>query len=121
MNIIFFSDAGNVTFKRIFSGRGRCFFLPEGQRYVSNINAYIQKISYFHVFFDKDHLLSFSAKKKISYFPEKRNTIFPDSTKNTVFRREFFGKTLFSEHLEKTSYFQIFFLRKIIFLFASKE
>ena len=121
MNIIFFSDAGNVTFKRIFSGRGHCFFLPEGQRYVCNIDAYIQKISYFHVFFDKYHLLSFSAKKKISYLPEKRNTIFPDITKNTVFRREFFGKTIFSEHLEKTSCFQIFFWERSSFFLHLKS
>ena len=72
---------------------------------------FLIKIIFFH----------FPSKEKISYFPEKRNTILPDITKKTVIKREFFRKTIFPEHLKKTSYFQVVFLRKIIFPFASKE
>ena len=46
-------------------------------------------------------IFHFPPKKKNSYFLEKRNTIFPDITKKIMFRREFFGKTIFSKHLEK--------------------
>ena len=30
-------------------------FLPEGQHHVCNVYTYTRKISYFYVFFDKDH------------------------------------------------------------------
>ena len=72
---------------------------------------FLIKIIFFH----------FPAKEKIPYFLEKRNTMFPDITKKIVFRGEFLGKTIFSENLKKISYFQVFFLRKIIFPFVSKE
>ena len=36
-------------------------FLPGGQCHACNAYAHMQKISYFHAFFDKDHLLSFSV------------------------------------------------------------
>ena len=62
----------------------------------------------------------FCLKKKKSYFREKRNNIFPDITKKIIFKCDFFGKTIFSEHLKKTSYY-IYFLRKIIFLFPPKQ
>ena len=66
MNIIFFSCAGNVTFKRIFSDKGILVFLPGGQYHICNIYTYIQKISYLRVFFDKDHLLSFSVSSNVN-------------------------------------------------------
>ena len=31
----------------------------------------------------------------------KRNIIFPDNTKQIIFQRNFFGKTIISKHLEK--------------------
>ena len=34
-------------------------------------------------------------------FSGKRNIIFPDNTRKIIFQRDFFGKTIFSEHLEK--------------------
>ena len=52
-------------------------------------------------FFDKDNL-SFSVQRKNIIFSGGKNTIFPDNTTRTIiFQREFFGKTIFSEHLEK--------------------
>ena len=34
-------------------------------------------------------------------FSGKRNIIFPDNTTKIIFQRDFFEKTIFSEHLEK--------------------
>ena len=34
-------------------------------------------------------------------FSGKRNIIFPDNTRKIIFQRYFFGKIIFSEHLEK--------------------
>ena len=72
---------------------------------------FLIKIIFFH----------FPPKEKISYFLEKRNTIFPDITKKIMFRREFFGKTIFSEHLKKISYFQVFFWERSSFLLCLKN
>ena len=63
----------------------------------------------------------FPSKEKISYFLEKRNTIYPDITKKIQFRREFFGKTIFSEHLKKISCFQVFFWERSSFLLCLKN
>ena len=66
-------------------------------------------------------LFHFPPKENISYFLEKRSTIFPDITKNITFRRGFFGKTIFSEHLKKVSYFQVFFWERSSFLLCLKN
>ena len=60
----------------------------------------IQKTSYLHVFFEKDHF-HFPSVENISYFWGKRNAIFPDDKRKIIFQSNFFGKTIFSEHLEK--------------------
>ena len=59
-----------------------------------------RKLSYFHVFLEKDRL-SFSVEWKKYMFPCKKNIVFPDNTRKIIFQCNFFGKTLFSEHLEK--------------------
>ena len=89
------------------------FLLGEGGCHACNAYVYIQKIPYFHAFYDKIIFFHFLPKAKISYFLEKINI---------VFRHKFPGKTIFPEHLKKISYFQFFFffLRKIIFHFVSK-
>ena len=74
MNIIFFGDAGDVTLRCIFFGQDIFAFLPreEGEQCrACNTYAYIQKIPYFRAFFDKDHLLSFSAQRKNIMFSGK--------------------------------------------------
>ena len=71
---------------------------------------FLIKIIFFH----------FPPKEKI-YFLEKKNTIFPDITKKIMFRRQFFGKTIFSEHLKKISYFQIFFWDRSSFVLCLKN
>ena len=42
----------------------------------------------------------FRLKNKM-IFSGKRNIIFPDNTRKIIFQRNFFGKIIFSEHLEK--------------------
>ena len=72
---------------------------------------FLIKIIFFH----------FPPKEKISYFLEKRNTIFPDITKKIVFRCEFLGKTILSEYLKKISYFQVYFWERSSFLLCLKN
>ena len=82
MNIIFFGDAGDAILRFIYSGQGHlCFFALGGQCRACNTCAYIQKIPYFHAFFDKDHPLSFSAH---IIFSEKIKNIFSDITSQSV-------------------------------------
>ena len=73
-------------------------FIFVGKRNITFTN--IQKTSYFHVFFEKYHL-SFSVRKKNIIFSGKRNAIFPHDIRKIIFQCNFFGKTIFSEHLEK--------------------
>ena len=63
----------------------------------------------------------FPSKQKISYFLEKRNTIFPDITIKILFRREFLEKTIFSEQLKKILYFQVFFWEIASFFLCLKN
>ena len=114
--ISFFGDAGDVTLRCILSGQGHlCLFVVRVggkggmQCRACNAYAFIRKIPYFHAFFDKHHLLSFSAKKKKKIIFSGINTIFLDITKKIVFRREFPEKTIFPEHLKKILYFQVLF------------
>ena len=71
---------------------------------------FLIKIIFFH----------FPPKEKI-YFLEKKNTILPNITKKIMYRRQFFGKTNFSEHLKKISYFQIFFWDRSSFVLCLKN
>ena len=115
-----------MTLRCIFWGKGRlCLFAVRAGGVVQcracNAYAYIQKIPYFHAFFDKDHLLSFSAKKKKKIIFSGINTIFLDITKKIVFRREFPEKTIFPEHLKKILYFQVLFWERSSFLLCLKN
>ena len=107
---VFFRQEGTFFF---FWQKGNAKFLTFMHIYRKyHISMYfLIKIIFFH----------FPSKEKISYFPEKRNTILPDITKKTVIKREFFRKTIFPEHLKKTSYFQVVFLRRIPARFFWKD
>ena len=61
--------------------------------------AFEENISYFHVFF-WERSSCISCKNKL-IFSGKINTIFPDNTRKVKLQRNFFWKTIFSEHLEK--------------------
>ena len=60
----------------------------------------LKKILYFRVFFWERSSVIFRLTYKI-IFSGKRNIIFPDNTRKIIFQRNFFGKTIFSERLEK--------------------
>ena len=62
-------------------------------------------------------IFHFPSKEKRSYYREKGNTIFPDITKDIIFQCDFFVKTIFSEHLKKTSYFHVYFRERLSFFF----
>ena len=62
-------------------------------------------ISCFHVLFWGRSYFIFGLKNKI-IFLGKRNIIFPDNTtRKIIFQCDFFGKAIFSEHLEKENMF----------------
>ena len=50
-------------------------------------------------FFEKESVI-FRLKNKI-IFSGKRNIISPDDTRKVIFQCDFFGKIIFSKHLEK--------------------
>ena len=84
----------NPSFQ-IMQERSCAFMAPFGKAIFSEG---LKKISYFRVFFKKDHL-SFSV-----YFRGKRNIIFPDNTRKFIFQRNLLGKTIFSGRPEKRKY-----------------
>ena len=82
-------------------------FFRENIIFVTFIHIY--RKYHISMYFLRKIIFHFLSKGKISYFPEK-NTIFPDSTRKTIFKRDFlFGKTIFSGYLKEISYFHIFF------------
>ena len=91
----------SITFKRIFLG----------EYHICNIYTYIQKISFFHVFLEKDHL-SFSFQRKNIIFSRKK-TIFPDNARKIIFQRDSFLKDHLFEAFEENIIFpRIFFYEK---------
>ena len=72
-------------------------------------SEHLKKMSYFHVFLWQRSSSIFRLKNRI-IFSGKRNIIFPDNTtRKIIFPCDFFGKTIFSEHFKKISYFHVFF------------
>ena len=100
MIIIFFGDVGDDTLRCIFWG-DLCFFSKEGNVTPPTSTHIYRKYHISMRFLINIIFFHFPPKEKISYFLEKRNTIFPDITKKIVFRCKFLGKTIFSKHLEK--------------------
>ena len=94
--------------------RGIFVFLSGGQCHACTPTHIYRKYHICTHFLIKINFFHFLPKEKI-YFLEKRNTIFPDITKKIMFRRKFFGKTIFWEHLKKISYFHIFFWERSSF------
>ena len=95
--------------KIIFWGKRNIIFLDSATRNIifqCNIFGntifweHLKKVSYFHVFFLRKIIFHFHLKNK-TIFLGKRNIIFPDNTRKIILQRNFFGKTIFSEHLEK--------------------
>ena len=98
---LFVCQKGNITFVA---------FIHIYRKY--HISMYfLIKVIFFH----------FPFKKYIWFYLEKRNTIFPDITKKIMFKHDFFGKIIFSEHLKKTSYFKLCFSERSSFLLCLKN
>ena len=70
----------------------------------------MQKTSCFHVFFEKDNF-SFSVHRK-NIFEKNRCLLSWWYKKDHIPVWFFFGKTIFSEHLKKISYFHVFNIQK---------
>ena len=122
MNIIFSGDGGNVIFTCIFSKHEHlCFFWPGGWRGAYNVAyAYRQKIPYFHAFFDKDHLLSFSAQRKNTIFSGKNKYHLSRYYKKDRVLARISWKDYLSRTPEENITFPGIFRGKIIFSFVSK-
>ena len=80
-------------------------------------SKHLKKISYFYVFFEKDHL-SFSTERVRSYFPGKKLLSFLMIQEVSYSSIIFFGKTIFSEHLEKENMvFSVVYITKRMKMF----
>ena len=76
--------------------------------HVCNTRTCTQKISYFHVFSEKDRL-SLSAQGKNIMFSGKKIPSFQIIQKRLCAEAALFEKTIFSESLKKILYFRVFF------------
>ena len=107
MNIIVFSDAGNVTFNYIFSVEDYlCFFWQKFN--IIFVNLYIERKYHISMYVLRKVIFHFPSKEKMSYLREKRNNIFPDITKKIIF-------PLFWNGIFHTPYFFFRLKNKIIF------
>ena len=120
INIIFFGDAGDVTPRCIFWEQRYLLFFSGGRCHSCIAYAYIQKIPYFHPFFDKHHLLSFSAQRKNIFSGKKKHQL-SRYHKNDRVQVRISWKNHPFRTFENNIIFSDIFLRKIIFPFVSKE
>ena len=79
----------------------------------------MQETSYFHVFFDKDHLSFYVPRKKI--FSRKRNAFFPDEARNIIFHAIFLERTPLQNIWRKYHIFMFFFKERSSFIFRPKN
>ena len=93
----------SITFKCIF--------------YICDVYTYIQKISYFHVFFEKDRV-SFSVQRKNIIFSRKKNNISPDNTRKIIFKGSFFREDCLFGAFEENIIFSCIFFEKNCLLFS---
>ena len=120
MNIVFFSDAGDVTPRCIFSGQEHLSFSRRGQCHACVAYTYIWKYHVSMRFLIKLIFFHFPSKEKKSYFPEKKKYHLSRYYKeDSVQVRISWKDNLFRTFEENI--FPGIFLRKIIFPFAPKE
>ena len=107
-----FSYARNAIFICIFWKKIIFSFLTEGQFHVCRKKKYhLYRIYRKHIylyFFLRKIIFHFPPRKNI-IFSRKRNATFSDVTRKIIFQSDFFGKTIFSEHLKNISYLHVFF------------
>ena len=97
MSVIFFSDAGNVIFKCIFWEKDIFYFFNGG------VTQCLQEeeIPYF------PNMQKTSKQKQVPYFLMIQERSYSSMVS--------FGKTIFSEHLKKISFFNVFNIHKTSF------
>ena len=121
INTFSFSDAGNVTFKCIFLGGDYlCLFWQKGS---------IIFVTFTHMYI-KYHISMYPWERSSFIFRVKKSIffIFSGNKKyyiSTYYKKDhilvrFLGKTIFSEHLKNTSYFDGFFWERWPFLLRLK-
>ena len=89
---------------------------PYVWHHVCNTHTCTQKMSYVHVFPEKDRL-SLSAQGKNIMFSGKKIPSFQIIQEGSCAGTALFGKTIFSESLKKISYFHVFFWERSSFIF----
>ena len=103
----------SITFRCIIAEKDHPWFFLAGGRgimFVTPVRWY--RKYHIYMYFLRKIIFDFPPKGKLSCFRGKKNTIFPNNTRKIIFQCNFFEKTIFSEHLKKISYFQVFFWRE---------
>ena len=108
MNFIFFRDEEMSPLSVLFFGTRLCLFFWQKGNIIFVTFIHIYRKYHISLYFLIKINFHFPSKENILYFREKRNTIFPDITKKIIFKCDFFGNTIFSEHLRKASYLHVF-------------
>ena len=84
----------------IFPDNTRKIMSRRGPFWKDHLFNTFEEISYFRAFFWEWSSSIFCLRGKI-IFSGKRDIIFPNNKRKTIFQRDFFGKTIFSGRLEK--------------------
>ena len=119
INIILFCDAGNVTFKCIFSWQGYLCFFYQKASVIFVTFMHIHRKQHISMYFMRKIILQFASKEKI-YFREK------EILSSQILQKRSCSSTIFwKDHLFRTFEENIIspcmFLRKIKFPFLSKK
>ena len=111
-----------ITFKHIFCWeRSSLIFFGRGAKHhVCNIYAYIQKISYFHVFLEKDHLSFFVQRNNIMFSGEKMLT-FQGRQERSYPSTIFLKRPSFQNIWRKYHISMYFFRQRSSFIFRLKN
>ena len=96
------------------------FFSTEGRGATFVTSVRVHRRYHIYMYFLRKIISDFQPKEKYHIFMKKIPS-FQIIQERSCLIVAFFEKTIFSERLKKiSSYFRVFFLRKIIFLFPSK-
>ena len=95
-----FSDVENFFLGEDY----RCFFWQKGN-FIFLTFIHIHRKYHICMYFLRKIFFYFPSKEKISYFREKRNTIFPDITKKIIFEWHFLERPSFQKMWRKKIWF----------------
>ena len=120
MNIIFLSDAGNVTFKRIILRKDYFCFLWQKGNIIFVTFIHIRRKYHISMYFLGKTIVHFPSKEKVSYFRKKSPHFSRQYNKYKVSVRFFWKDNLFGA-FEKVSYFHVVFWERSSFIFRLKN